>query len=545
MVKWETLRRGFGEFRRRRVFRALIVYVLVAWVLVQVADATFEPLGLPEWSARLLIVLLALGIVPVLALAWIYDVGPGGLERTAPEDARSPPPSRQPESTPADAAPATSAMPAAPAAPGASVAILPFSDLSDTRDQDYFCDGLAEEIINALTRVRGLRVASRTSSFRYRVGDCDVREIGRMLNVAAIMEGSVRKSGDRVRVTAQLIDAGNGYHLWSQNFDRELEDVFAIQEEIARRVVERMRPSVREPVEMDLQRYAPRDMRAYEFYLRGRSLEEHTTAASWRKAPTMFRRAIEFDPDYAHAYAGLADALVELMLWRLEPAEAVLGEAKAAAARALELAPELAEAHVAYAHTLSLEGRRAEASAAFERALELDPSLYVAHYYFARHCFASGEYERAVDLFESAHAADPGEFQSLALAVGAAEAAGDPQRVERLVAQGLRAALHHAEIDPGNARAHYLAAGLLLRRGEVEAGRHEVEAALAARGDDFDTLYNCACFHALAGEKERALELLERAVDTGLGFRDWFEHDSELDNLRGEPRFQALLARTG
>ncbi|WP_460813367.1 TPR end-of-group domain-containing protein [Luteimonas pelagia] len=549
MASWETIRRGFGEFRRRRVFRALIVYVLVAWVLVQVADATFEPLGLPDGSARLLIVLLALGVLPVLALAWIYDVGPGGLEKTAPDRGASTAADASASPAPApDAAPVASAAgapPAAPAAPGASVAILPFADLSDTRDQDYFCDGLAEEIINALTRVRGLRVASRTSSFRFRGAQCDAREIGRLLGVAAIMEGSVRKSGERVRVTAQLIDAESGYHLWSQNFDRELEDVFAIQEEIARRVVERMRPTVREPVELDLQRYAPRDMRAYEFYLRGRSLEEHTTAASWRKAPQMFRRAIEFDPGYAHAHAGLADALVELLLWRLEPAGEVLGEAKAAAARALELAPELAEAHVAYAHVLSLEGRREAASASFEKALELDPTLYVAHYYFARHCFANGEYERAADLFESAHAADPGEFQSLALAVGAAEAAGDPQRAERLVEEGLRAALHHTEIDPGNARAHYLAAGLLIRRGEVEAGRREIDAALAVRGTDFDTLYNAACFHALAGEKARALELLERAVDTGLGFRDWIAHDSELESLHGDPRFQALLERTG
>jgi adenylate cyclase len=537
MANLQALRRGLGEFRRRRVFRAVIVYAVVAWLLVQVADATFEPLGLPEWSARLLIVLLALGVVPVLALAWIYDVGPGGLERTATE---APPAGA---STTEDAAAGSGSQ--APPVPGASVAILPFADLSDTRDQDYFCDGLAEEIINALTRVRGLRVASRTSSFRFRAEHRDAREIGRLLGVAAIMEGSVRKAGDRVRVTAQLIDATDGYHLWSQNFDRELEDVFAIQEEIARRVVERMRPTVREPVQMDLQRYAPRDMRAYEFYLRGRQLEERTTAISWRQAPQMFRKAIEIDPEYAHAHAGLADALVELMLWRLASTGDVLDEARSAARRALELAPELAEAHVAYAHTLSLEGRPDEATAAFERALALDPSLYVAHYYFARHCFARGEYARAVDLFESAHEADPLEFQALALAVGAAEAAGDRPRMERLVREALEASLHHAEIDPDNARAHYMAAGLLLRRGDVEGGRREIDLALSLRPADFDTLYNAACFHALAGEPTRALDLLERAVETGLGFRDWIEHDSELDSLRDDPRFQALLARTG
>ena len=198
--------------------------------------------------------------------------------------------------------------------PAASVAILPFTDLSEAKDQDYFCDGLAEEILSALTRVHGLQVASRTSSFRFRGGDTDARDIGRLLNVAAIMEGSVRKAGERVRVTAQLIDAGNGYHLWSENFDRRLEDIFAIQEEIARSVVDALRVSLKTPAQIDLRRYAPRDMRAYDFYLRGRQLEGHTTRASWHHAPQMFRRAIELDPDYAQAHAGLADALTELLL---------------------------------------------------------------------------------------------------------------------------------------------------------------------------------------------------------------------------------------
>lgn len=550
MSDWSaSLKRGLAEFRRRRVFRVMAVYLVVAWLLVQVADATFEPLALPEWSARLLIVLLALGFVLAFALAWIYDIGPQGIERTrlpAPESgadaAAGAAPSSGVESRPAAVA---GQAPAAADQDEASVAILPFADLSENHDQDYFCDGLAEEILNALTRVRGLRVASRTSSFRFRDGATDAREIGRLLNVAAIMEGSVRKAGSQVRVTAQLIDAGTGFHLWSRNFDQRLEDIFAIQEEIACKVVELMRPAQKAPLDLDLRRYAPRDMRAYEFYLRGRQLEERTTAVSWRQAPQMFRRAIEFDPEYAHAHAGLADALVELLLWRLEPPERVLAEARAAARRALELAPELAEAHVAFAHTLSLEGDHDGATAAFERALELDPSLYVAHYYFARHCFSLGHFARAADLYESAHRADPGEFQALSLAVGAAEAAGDPVRAARLAHEALAAALHHVEIDPDNARAHYLAGTSWLRHGDVEAGRRCIRNALALRPADFDTLYNAACFHALAGEPEQALDLLERAVSTGQGFRDWIEQDSDLAGIRGLPRYREIVARLG
>lgn len=427
--------------------------------------------------------------------------------------------------------------------PAASVAILPFTDLSEARDQDYFCDGLAEEILSALTRVHGLQVASRTSSFRFRGADTDAREIGRQLNVAAIMEGSVRKAGERVRVTAQLIDAGNGYHLWSETFDRRLEDIFAIQEEIARSVVEALRVSLTSPAAIDLRRYAPRDMRAYDFYLRGRQLEGHTTRVSWHHAPQMFRRAIELDPGYAQAHAGLADALTELLLWRLAKPEDVLDEALAASRRALQLAPELAEVQVAHAHVLSLAGEHDAATAAFERAIALDPQLYEAHYYYGRHCFTCGRVDRAIELLEAAHRARPDEFQALALAAGMAYGTGQSERGMQLARHALDVALHQIRIDPENVRAYYFAAIMQLHLGEADAGRSNVEIALALRPDDYGTLYNAACFHALAGEPSRALDLLERSISTGEGFRDWIENDADFDSLRDLPRFRELLAR--
>jgi len=237
------IRTTLAEFRRRRIFRVAAVYLVVAWIFVQVADATFQPLGFPEWASRLLIVLLGLGFVLACCLSWIYDLQPHGLERTpALPDGNS--------AAATDAAPARRVGDQAP--PEASVAILPFTDLSESHDQDYFCDGLAEEILNALARVRGLHVASRTASFRFRDGSAPPSEIGRQLQVAAIMEGSVRKAGDRVRITAQLVNASNGYHLWSENFDRNLEDIFSIQEEIARNVVNAVRPALQAPPAFDL-----------------------------------------------------------------------------------------------------------------------------------------------------------------------------------------------------------------------------------------------------------------------------------------------------
>ncbi|HST28912.1 MAG TPA: tetratricopeptide repeat protein [Rudaea sp.] len=520
-----SLKQTFDEFRRRRVFRVLAVYVVAAWVLIQFGSAVFEPLGLPPWSMRLLLVLLAVGFVLTCVLAWVYDIGPHGIERTVP--------------LPANVA-AIAELPAK--ATDASVAVLPFADLSEAKDQDYFCDGLAEEILNALASVNGLRVASRTSSFRFRGGTADAREIGKTLRVGAIMEGSVRKAGDRVRVTAQLIDAGSGYHLWTESFDRQLRDIFAIQEEIARSVANVFRISIKGET-LDICRSPPNDMRAYEYYLRGRQIASVKSSDNWTKAPEMFRRAIALDPGYAQAHAGLADLLAQLLIWRILKPEDVLDEAINAAKRALELAPNLAEAHVARANTLSLAGDDAGAVAAFERAIELNPGLYEAHYYFGRHDFARGKYARAIEQFEAAHRARPDEFQALALAINAADSLGDRARSDALTRLALPVALAEIAADPENGRALYLAAGMQVRLGDVDGGRRSLEAALRLQPDDFGTLYNAACTFTHMGDNNRALDMLEHALASGGGFREWIEKDSDLDALRSLPRYAQIMAR--
>lgn len=520
-----SLRQTFDEFRRRRVFRVVAVYVVAAWILIQFGSAVFEPLGLPSWSMRLLLVLLAIGFVLTCVLAWVYDIGPRGIERTAPLATIA---AANPEPV--------------PKATDASVAVLPFADLSEAKDQDYFCSGLAEEILNALASVDGLRVASRTSSFRFRGSAEDVREIGKALRVGAIMEGSVRKSGDRVRITAQLIDAGSGYHLWTESFDRQLRDIFAIQEEIARSVANVFRISIKGQT-LDICRCPPTDMRAYEFYLRGRQIASVKSSDEWTKAPEMFRRAIALDPGYAQAHAGLADLLAQLLIWRILKPEDVLDEAINAAKRALELAPDMAEAHVARANTLSLAGDNAGAVAAFERAIELNPGLYEAHYYFGRHDFAQGSYARAIAQFEAAHRARPDEFQALVLATNAADSVGDMAHGDALARLALPIALAEIAADPENGRALYLAAGLQVRLGDVEGGRKNLEAALRLQPDDFGTLYNAACTFTRMGDNERALDLLARALASGGGFREWIEKDSDLDALRKLPRYARVMAR--
>jgi len=473
------------------------------------------------------------GFLPACVLAWIFDVTSSGIVRTAPLPAA--------DQAGELAAKTNAASPAATALPHvASIAILPFADLSQARDQDWFCDGLAEEIIDALCCVCGLRVASRTASFRFRDGSVDPREIGRLLGVSAILEGSVRKSGDQLRITTQLVNAEDGYHMWSETFDRRLEDVFAIQSEIARSVSQALKLSLVGPAADRSERYAPSNMEAYEYYLRGRQLAGAFTSTSLQHAPQMYRHAIQLDPNYAQAHAGLADILTWLIQWRYVMSDDALPEAAAAAQKALELAPDLAEAHVAMGNILSLQGDNQAATVSFERAIALNPNLPEAYHYFGRHCFSQGDSARAAELLLTAYRLRPDEYSVLAIAVMAVDASGEHARAIELSRQALAGLIHQAELEPENARVRYLAAGEYLRQGDVESGRPYVEAALRLKPDDFGTIYNAACFYSRSGEVERALDLLEQKPLSNLA---WIEHDPDLNALRDHPRFKAILAR--
>ncbi len=541
-----------AEIRRRRLFRAMAAYFVGAWLLLQIANVTFPPLGLPDWWQRALIITLIVGAVPAFVLAWIYDVTSHGIVRTPTAPANSTAASAQSASAqPMTGAEIVAGLVGTRASPGgeavvgagASVAILPFTDLSATKDQDWFCDGLAEEIIDALTCVRHLRVASRTASFRFRDGSVDPREIGRQLRVGAILEGSVRRAGERVRISAQLIDAASGYHLWSESYDRRIEDVFAIQIEIARKVSAALRVSLTGDEAERRERYSTHNVHAHEFYLRGRQLAGRISDVASQQAAAMYRRAIELDPQYAQAFAGLADVLAQNLLWRLVPADDVLPEATHAAHRALELAPDLAEAHVALGHMRSLTGDSDGATRSFERALELNPELFEAYYYLARHCFARGEFARAAELFLAAFDLRPDDFSVLGLIPAALDSIGEHARAEAIAREAAEGLQHQVELDPDNVRALYLLASTLARIGRRADGIPYLERALRLRPDDYATLYNAACYYSLAGDVDRALELLERACQFGGGNREWIERDSDLAALHTNPRFDALLAR--
>jgi TolB-like protein/Flp pilus assembly protein TadD len=423
---------------------------------------------------------------------------------------------------------------------GPSVAVLPFADMSPDKDQDYFCEGIAEELINGLGRIKNLRVASRTSSFQYKGESVDIRQIGNDLGVKTVLEGGVRKAGNFLRITAQLVNVEDGYRLWSDRFDREMKDIFAIQDEIAESIVEALEVTLSPKERRALQNVATRNVEAYDFYLRGRNFLHQRSKRSMLLAMQMFDRAIETDPNYALAYAGKADCAATLYLHN-EPLAVHQQMAEAASLKALELDPELAESHVARGMALLLSEDFAGSEGEFETAIQLNPQLYEAYYFYARVCYTQSKYAKSVQLFERASEVRPEDYQAPLLLRQALIGQGTPpEKVVEASVKALRNVEKHIELQPDDVRALYLGATALMDLGNRSKALEWAGRALLLEPDDPNVAYNVACVFSLAGEHERAIDHLERASGQGESLT-WMKSDTDLDPLREHPRFIALL----
>jgi non-specific serine/threonine protein kinase len=423
-----------------------------------------------------------------------------------------------------------------------SIAVLPFADMSEARDQGYLCEGIAEEILIALGRVKGLRVASRASSFRYRLADTDPAEVGARLQVTTLLDGTVRRAGDRIRITVTLVDVEDGFCLWSERYDRDVQDLFALQDEIARSVVAALEVAFSSTDREAAQRLATANLDAYDCYLRGRSYFFKYDKRGVGFARELFERAIAIDPNYGRAYAGIADCSSYLYMYGGRDA-ANLERAIQAAQSALTLSPDMAEARTAMGMALSLSGRHAEAEAAFEEAIRLNPNLFEAHYFYARDSFAQGKLEQAIREYEEASRVRPEDYQSPLLVAQSHEDLGRPESARMCRLQGVAIAEAHLRLNPDDVRALYMGANGLVALGEVERGLEWARRAVVMEPDDSMLLYNVACIFSMAGRVDDALGFIEAAVAAGLTQRGWLEHDSNLDAIRNTPRFQAVMAK--
>jgi adenylate cyclase len=451
------------------------------------------------------------------------------------------PPEKLPQSRAATTRPSVVSV-EAPTTPGKSIAVLPFVNMSADPDNEYFSDGIAEEIINALTKVKALQVTSRTSSFAFKGKNEDIGEIGRKLKANAILEGSVRKAGNKLRVTAQLVNAADGYHLWSERYDRQLEDVFEIQDEISESIVQALRVVLGEDEKRAMQKVPTTNVQAYEYYLRGRQFFHRLRNTDVWNARRMFERAIEIDPNFARAHAGIADCCSFLyMYWGGNKAD--LEAANTSSQRALALDPKSAEAHTSRALVLTFRGEYNEAHQEFEVALRLNPILYEAHYFYARACVTEGKLEEAVSHYRDSWRVRPEDYQAILLSTDTLAKLGLDNEALDAARKGLQVADAHLELNPDDPRAWYLSAAALMRLGQRDQALERARRALAIDPEDSVVLYNLACVYALAGLSDDALDHLKRAYDHGSLQREWLENDSGLDSIRDDPRFQALLQK--
>ena len=519
----------------------VVLYAIAGWIVIEVAATVLPGLNLPDWTSTLVIVLVALGFPIAVVMAWAFDIGPEGVTRTGPVDSPAPAETARAPVAESQELPAGEQKPVQEV-DSRSIAVLPFVNMSGDVENEYFSDGIAEEILNLLVKLPQLQVASRTSSFVFKGKEVNIPTVAGELGVATVLEGSVRQAGGRVRITAQLIDAGTDTHLWSETYDREMKDVFAIQDDIAQSIVDALQMTLTPKERRSIQFVATSDAKAYDHYLRGRSFMYSMSRRDYEHAIRMYQQAIDLDEKYALAFAGMADAYSHM--YRYADATAENAEkAVEASKRAVELDPDSAEAHASRGLSLLIGEQYEAAQEEFEEAIRLNPRLWEAHYYSGLACSSRGDFEDAVGHYENAMEVNPADYQAPLFMAQSFASLGRKHDEMKVRLDALGTLQRHLEMNPHDTRALYVCAQNLCCVGEQEKGHELAERALNQDEDEPVVLYNVACFYAHAGNKDRALELLELAVEKGWGDKAWLETDSDLDSIRELPRFKKLLER--
>ena len=421
-----------------------------------------------------------------------------------------------------------------------SVAVLYFENLGGDKENEYFRDGVTEDITTELSRIAGLRVFSRSAVLTFRDRPVTPSEVGRQVRATHVLEGSVRRDGLRLRVTAKLVETASGHCVWVERYDRRMEDVFAIQDEIAQAIARALRIMLTERERRVIERIPTANVEAYDLYLRGRHFFHQFRRKGLVYAKDMFTRAIELDPHYARAYAGIADCCSWLyMYW--DSTEENLKQADAASSRALELEPDSAEAHASRGLVASHRKNYEEATREFESAMRLEPRLFEPYYFYARNCYAQGHLDEAVEWFGKASRVNPDDYQSPMLMASALHGLGRQESAHAAYERGLSAAQKHLLLHPEDARALYFGANALSQVGDKERSVEWASRALTIEPDEPQVLYNVACVFALLGENSRAIECLEKSMTHGWAQKQWMAHDPDLASLRSDPRFQKLV----
>jgi TolB-like protein len=585
----------FEELKRRNVIRVGIAYLVAAWLLLQIVDVLAPLLDLPDWVGRLVFLILMIGLVPVLIFSWVYELTPDGLkretevlgdesisrhtarklnhltiallvtvagivivDRLVPETTES----AQPEQEVADVAPLERVADDRP-----SVAVVPFVNTSDDESNEYFADGISEELLNALSGIQNLRVPSRTSSFTFKGSNKTVAEIGGALQVDNVLEGSVRKAGDRIRVTAQLIEVGTDTRIWSETYTRELDDIFAVQDEIATSIVTALRLTLNADDSRKLGQVSTDNVQAYDEYLRGRYYWPQRNARSLQLAIGHYKTALAIDPQFGRAWSALAEAYVVLPEYVPGTTDIYLPLTREALDKSLELNPDspyaLAasgyfKAHNFYDWDSALEE--------LERAVALAPDYGTGHQFYGEVLNIQNRVDEALSQLRLARAADPlsvvirhipgyfllwrGRLDEAEAHYNDALSLGVPFRwtyhnldILHLLRGNYDEARRYARLF-AELEGHDPAADLArIDAVENPALKSRALEMLRQRTDIKDGAFGKAMQYMLLDEPELALDSLEAGFEAGDPLAPYINFMNTYDPLRGEPRFQALLRK--
>jgi TolB-like protein/Tfp pilus assembly protein PilF len=579
-------RNFFTELKRRNVYKVAVAYAIVGWLLVQVATQVFPFFEIPNWAVRLIVLIIIIGFPIALVIAWAFELTPQGLKRTEDVDLAA---AQRPRHRAwifvviiAGAMSlglfflgrytATTKQSGGPTGTQKSIAVLPFANLSRDPDNAYFAAGIQDEIITRLSKITDLNVISCTSTQRFKSSPDDIPAIAVQLGVANILEGSVQRTADAVRVNVQLIRGATDTHLWADTFDRKLTDIFAVESEIAKTIAETLQAKLSGSEQNAIAARPTESTEAYQLYLKGRFFWNKRTGQNLNKAADYFNQAIAADPRYALAYVGLADAYVLMPLYGAGAPRDCYPKAKAAAKKALELDDASAEAHTSLAQVYCYyDLDYPQAIREFQRAIELNPNYATAHQWYGSSGLAAlGQFDDAVAEVKSAIALDP---LSLVINTDLGNTYYRARRYDQAVDQ-MRKTL---EMDPAFYYAHWNLGSALAAKGALKPAIEEYEKARALN-DDPSMLGLLANAYAKSGNKAEALKIRDQLelvskqryvsgysfalADLGLGNKEealhWLEKaygdragdalrfikvEPLLDPLRGDPRFEALVAK--
>ncbi len=592
-------RNFFAELKRRNVVRMAGLYLVGAWLLTQVASTVLPMFGAPDWLPRSIVILLAIGFIPALIFSWVFEVTPEGLKRdadVAPEQSIAPQTARRmdrmiiavlalalgyfvfdkfvlaPRRVTTDTESHTLSNDVA--INPKSIAVLPFDNLSRDPENAFFAEGVQDEILTRLAKVADLKVIARTSTQKFKSAPENLPEIAKQLGVLNILEGSVQKANDQVRVNVQLINATTNAHLWAEIYDRKLTDIFAVESDIAKTIADALQAKLSGAEKTALAKKPTENPEAYELYLKGRLFWNRRTEADLRKAAEYFQQAIDKDPSYALAYAGLADCFSTLAAYTNSAPKELIDRAFPPARRAIQLDDSLGEAHTALANALSADLQFAAAEVEFKRAFVLNPNYASAHQWYGEILQSTARYDEAIAEIRRAHDLDP---LSLIINSVLASAFFSAGRTEEAWQQNRRT----VELDPNFGVGYWVRGQLLEQKGQFDeaianykksggaiasdALQAIIACAFARAGKPaeaqkilqelmnesqrrFVSSYALAEINAMLGKKDEALRLLEKAYDeraipVGGAGNGGPIIDNRFDSLRGDPLFQALVAK--